>query len=465
MLVVEQVRRIKPLTQLEPGRNSPCLCGSGKKFKRCCMEVYKSHSLNESFQLFNKGKYEEALLACRRHVTWYRLCHYAHTMPMLLSGNKRGNDLLIIDLEALADSIGLLHRCYSNVGRSDDFPTVLEYLSEAIDDSRWQDKVKYFKAIWWLIDKQDREAALSCLTGVDFDVCRDPKILEVFIDVAPSGMSFKKKIELIERVIKYINKPSEILQYSLLKGIAYFLISEISDACLIISKAIEEYELVDKEEKTTYGYYQYAHGLQILGEISSDATKIRDAVTQFSLVLKIAQEDNYTPVFFADIEREIGNCYSDLGEFDTAVQHYKNSVERFDSGLTRVFQARANTNLEKLDESRDILAGINSTHFDVHEYFDYAITWGMIALKSQDAMDIEQAKKHLRNSETVWPFFESKRDKLLISLLEASPKQEKGTFRRLTSQLNRYISLNPNVFGVGIDLNKIVEDLHTRRKK
>lgn len=31
--------------------------------------------------------------------------------------------------------------------------------------------------------------------------------------------------------------------------------------------------------------------------------------------------------------------------------------------------------------------------------------------------------------------------------------------------LNRYVSLNPNVFGIGIDFNKIVEDVHEKETK
>ena len=32
---------------MKVGRNDPCPCGSGKKYKKCCIPVYKPQSLEE----------------------------------------------------------------------------------------------------------------------------------------------------------------------------------------------------------------------------------------------------------------------------------------------------------------------------------------------------------------------------------------------------------------------------------
>ena len=67
------------LRDFEPGRNDLCLCGSGRKFKRCCRSAYGSNAGHEAFLNYNQGRYGEALGSCRAHITWYILCHRAHT--------------------------------------------------------------------------------------------------------------------------------------------------------------------------------------------------------------------------------------------------------------------------------------------------------------------------------------------------------------------------------------------------
>ncbi|MBI5430448.1 MAG: sulfotransferase [Nitrosomonadales bacterium] len=53
---------------MKPGRNAPCACGSGKKYKNCCMgkaEPYQSGELNYLDILFGTGRYAE-LESCAR---------------------------------------------------------------------------------------------------------------------------------------------------------------------------------------------------------------------------------------------------------------------------------------------------------------------------------------------------------------------------------------------------------------
>lgn len=47
-----------------PGRNDPCLCGSGKKYKHCCWETYKDFGRRGSLQYckcVSMKAYEEAI--------------------------------------------------------------------------------------------------------------------------------------------------------------------------------------------------------------------------------------------------------------------------------------------------------------------------------------------------------------------------------------------------------------------
>jgi len=46
--IVRILRSDVPIVKPPPhGRNSPCLCGSGKKYKRCCLVVATEAAANE----------------------------------------------------------------------------------------------------------------------------------------------------------------------------------------------------------------------------------------------------------------------------------------------------------------------------------------------------------------------------------------------------------------------------------
>ena len=39
---------------MKPGRNEPCPCGSGKKYKRCCMNtIFKQHTSKQHASMLN----------------------------------------------------------------------------------------------------------------------------------------------------------------------------------------------------------------------------------------------------------------------------------------------------------------------------------------------------------------------------------------------------------------------------
>jgi len=453
------------LAKYEPGRNDLCLCGSGRKFKKCCIDSYSSEASKTSFELYNKGRYEEALRSCRQHLTWYRLCHQAHTVPFLKSGTKESKELLKIDIEALSGITGLLHRCYFHTGQSEDFPSVIERLTNAIDDSRWRNKIKYFHALWWLLDKQDRKASLSVVSEIDIEACEDPEILTLFVDVSPPEMPFKTKIEVLDRIIANTHRASEVLQYTILKGIAYCLINEIPQGCEIMQKAIASYKGIGADRRTPYGSFNLAHGLQTLGEFKGDVTVVRDSIAHYLAIQQEGTDSGYAAAYCADIEKALGDCYSFLREYDKAFQHYQTSLGHEDSELTKVFLARALVNLGDLAKAREILHSIDLSKFNEHAHYDYAISWTILATRSLAEEDLKIAKINLKEAKTFWPIFISQRDSALIDLLETSPRKTEGRFKSMIRALNRYVSLNPNIFGIGIDFNKIVEDVHEKETR
>lgn len=458
-------RIVSPIAKIEPSRNEPCLCGSGRKFKKCCMGTYSDGTQERPFEKYNRGLYEEALVACRHHFTWYVLCHKAHTIPFLASKTQEAANLLKVDIEALGSLIDLLHLCYYRTGQTDEFPLVLARVANAIDDSRWRDKLLYQETLWWLFEKEDRAIALNTVSKVDIRTCIDPEILAVYIDVCPDNLPFSEMAGILDRILSNTESQSYKLQYSVLKGIVYALIKDTGRGCEIIRAAIDNYVSLNEKDKSPYGDYQLAHALELLGQISNDKDPANQADAHYTRILKKAKELEYSKGLLAEITKCIGDCKSFLGQYEEAVRFYKESLGYEETDKTKVFLSRAYANDGNTDLSRQVLKSINAQSFDDAYFYDNAISWAILATITLSPDDIQEAKAHLKQAKAYWPLSVAHRDSMLIQLMEITPKTSAGKLRTLLDVLNRYVSLNPNFFGIGININRIVEDITKKGKE
>lgn len=449
----------RKLSYYEPGRNEPCLCGSGLKFKKCCQGRYSKDASKESLVLYNTGHYEEALKYSRRHLTWYILCHKAHTIPLLKANILQGEELLKVDIEALAELLADLHRCYYRTNRIEQFPATIDRLSVAVADKRWSDKINYFYALWHLIDKRDRENAFKALAPVEIERCYDPEILTLYLDVCPDKLGFAEKIALIDRIIDNAQKESYRLQYTTLKGIQYCLVCEVNEGLEVIKQGVDRYRELERNNKSPYGETHFAYALDLLGRFSNNKQLLEEAAEKYINLVAVAVENSYPPEYHGDLLKCLGECYEALDKHESAIEKFEDSLRTYPTDITKVFIARSIIAIGNTEGAREVLNSINYRGFDEAGFFDFAISWTLLAANTCTESDLEKAKQLLKQSKNDYPIFIQQRDKWLISLLEIDPFKKVGTVRKLIKSINKYVTLNPNICGIGIDLNKIVEDI------
>lgn len=449
----------RQLSHYEPSRNEPCLCGSGLKFKRCCQGGYSGDASQKSIELYNTGHYEEALKYSRRHLTWYILCYKAHTIPLLESNIPSGKVLLKVDIEALAERLADIHRCYFRTGRSEEFPATIDILSGIIKDKRWIDKITYFHSLWYLLDKQDRNNSFKALEPIDIDSCNDPEILTLYLDVCPNKILFSRKICLIDTIIDNTQKESYKLQYTTLKGIQYCLVCEFEEGIKIIKEGVDRYRGLEDKNKSTYGETHFAYALDLLGRFSNDQQIIHEAIQHFNKLLDVSRKNSYSSEYIAEILKCLGECNEAICNHVVAIENLEESLKISPLDLTKVFLVCALVNNGNYDRSREILNSINYSLFDDAGFFDFAMSWTLLSASTCSEADLQRSIQYLKQTKNDYPIFIQQRDRWLISLLEIDPVKEGGKLMKLIRSINKYVTLNPNFFGIGIDLNKIVEDL------
>ena len=224
------------LSQYEPSGRSECLCGSGRRFKNCCKNVYSDKKFNGT-ALFNKGEYRKALKATRAHITWYRLCHTAHTIPFLRSNTQKSKDMLLLDIEALSELLGMLLSCYQKCEILSDFLSALDSMISAIGDVRWQLKIDYHRCSYLYLYKHDSNSALQFLKNYDWHGISDVDFLTFLLDIKSDALNQAEIISIAEKISRITKSPSIKLQYTCLTGIQYCLLNDLEKGIPMLEAA------------------------------------------------------------------------------------------------------------------------------------------------------------------------------------------------------------------------------------
>src|SRR5271154_1370032 len=118
----------------QPERNASCLCGSGLKFKQCCLPGIPRKVLwSQAQAAMAAGKFDDAIIECRADITQHTIWHKSHTEPFLAVAPQPARAILDTDIRALSALVDVLMQCY---GRTDSaaFLGVLERLRSNIHD-------------------------------------------------------------------------------------------------------------------------------------------------------------------------------------------------------------------------------------------------------------------------------------------------------------------------------------------
>jgi hypothetical protein len=125
--------------------------------------------------------------------------------------------------------------------------------------------------------------------------------------------------------------------------------------------------------------------------------------------------------------------------------------------ITKIYLAKAYFAVGLEERGQQLLSELDSGTLSSMNRCDYAIALAMLAASTRKPADLARAKEELKKVQPTDPFFVHQRDRWIIQLLETSP-DDVGRFRKLIQTLNRYVTLNPNLFGFGININRMIED-------
>ncbi|MFM5637416.1 SEC-C metal-binding domain-containing protein [Aeromonas veronii] len=457
----------------QPPLNSQCLCGSGLKFKRCCLgenDIACSLYIDKANDLMKKNDYKNALRYVRRGITNYTILHKTNTEPYIGIKNEGAFKLLELDIKALSELTENLLFCYRGLSDYSSLGGDLERLRRNIFDIRWQRKITYYQILALLGDNWSNDIGKRELKKLmPLHEEDEIEITQLYLHFYSEDLPFKRKVDLLDNLIKEIKTPSQKLQYQVAKAVQYLCIGDDSEAESLIEKAIKTYEL-SEQNNNLYGCIQHARALSLLGDIKHSAELKAQAIKAFESLIN---DDSWTDVGIANIYFELGKCLYHIKEFKKSIDMYQKSIDIDDSIIVKVFISQSELELNDKnaintikDVEQSLLMLSNA------ERLDFIFTYAAISIAFKQSEMIDRSFHYLADLSSLEPIFEKHKSTLLIEISSiynsGKLEQQSSILKRLKSLFhlaNRYIILQPNIAGVGININQILSDLEMKSEK
>jgi len=455
------------IVKFKPSLNSQCLCGSGHKYKRCCFDEANKSGVDKqklARKQIRKGEYRKGLTYIRQAITEYTILHKKNTAPYISSENKGVLGLLDLDIKALSELVSTMLDCCRGLDDYELFLETLERLRQNINTPRWQRKITYFQVIGRLGDGWHESVGkreIKKLTPLDNE--SDPEIIQLYLHFCADEISFKKNIDLTDKLISLVKSSSELFQYRVVKGVSYLSIGDEVEAVSIIESAIKEYDSKTTGKDNSYGKYIRARALNMLGSIKSSSELKQNALNEFKELLS---ENDWTQEGIANLYFEIGDCCFRLGRFQEAIDCYKSSLNKRDVELTKVFLAQAMGDNQD-EESVTIIKNIDASKLDSSGRLDLIFNYARIGIDFKNVEMIKDSIQMLKSINHLDQIFEQHRSQLLYQINEVLIHGFNETLsykivsalKGMSRTVSRYFIIQPNIAGLGINVNNILEDI------
>lgn len=446
-----------PLSEHEPTSKSPCLCGSGRRFRLCCKDEYAKPRISLN-GLIAAGKCREYLKEKRAHLTWYRLCHAAHTKPYLVINPQAGQRILNVDIAAMSDLIGGLLSGYAACSILHEFPSAIEHLRHAVDSERWKVHLDYQLTSLHFLYQNDLTSARKIAGQYSWESLSDVPFLTMWLSLFAERLDHVEVTAVAERILSMSDDDEIRLQYGCLIGVQHCLLMNFDKGIPIISEAIHEYEeRVPETSREIFGQHRLADAYKILADCSGETDHTESALIRFQ---SLAAYPDFTPAGLAMVWMSIGECYFGLRRFEDSNNAYDRSLSYEKTGLAQAFQARTLIAMGRYPEARTTLKEVITSALSRANRLDFAISTARLALATSQSEDIEHALIALKASESNDPLFQNMVRDLLIELYEIRDHAGNSeAAETILQRLNRYVLLRPNFMGLGIDFNAIFKDM------
>lgn len=405
-------------------------------------------------------------LAWRGALTKYLGNVFRNTLPILRAG-RQFDDLVKIDVDAISDAVDRVAQCLQLQGRADEALKVFDHISAVVPLPGLADRMLSTKAVWFDAVLDDPEVAKRLLADVDPMIATDSALLEAYVAIIELPPT--QRIQILDRAIEFGRDRDARLFDATSKAMNLLLLDDSEGAARTITSALAEYDEPEMASATSTETFTLARAYSMKWRIARSQVDLTQSIRWFDSL----QLDKLSEFGKADVHFQTGSLLSDSGELAEGASRLKRALELDPAQTTRIRLAECLARDNKFTEARKLLEPVALESVNLALQVEYLTIQAMFAVQDRDEQALRAHIKCLQAVDIETLFFREQRNGLCVQLLElldqeaaswTKPVAASKVLRVLATLASccRYLELKPNVFGLGINLNKVIDAAMTQ---
>lgn len=416
-------------------------------------------------------QWTKVLWAIRADLTQYTIYHRTNTVPLMRVLPPEEIEILAVDIEALHETVDQLEAAYWQLGRLAEFPLVIERLRGNVDDPRWQRKLTYHQAVT-AFHRGDRDGArrelakLGPVTPAEIDL----DILRLYLDIDVEDVGIAEKLRLYDRIFDLTESSADHIRYGLAKGVELLLAGDGRGAAATLDIALriartseEEFKFAPDEE------LWLCKLLEVSGIANQEPKHFLEAATRLK---SMTLTDFWAPAGLGHLNHCLGDVLRLAHCWEDAAAAYAAGFAVDGNPASRIFEASCRLAQGRTGDALSIANSLDIDALNEAERADFAIAYAAIAIATRDAERLRDAAARLRSVRPGHPYFVNDNlrarlavDHALLAIASGVPVPKSSRLLDLIGSLSRWIMIQPNVAGFGLNINNMVDDAVARRRK
>jgi len=463
----------KILSKYKIGRNDACLCGSGKKYKRCCQTLIEEREKNfrnapdysnVAKDFFKKGNFIEAEKFYRASLTQYIIWYYEHTVPFMKGAPDAAKDLFSTDIEAINEIADSLVRTLYSQKKIDSIHLLYSALIGVIDHPLYNFYIDCQRAFWLDYANRKTEAEEILAIYTDKEICKIPatymgeRSLDTYLRFTFLKLPAVKSLAIIEKSLsENFKTPFKLFLLTYKTRIA-FLHNDIEMAKKSAKHIVQELKKINEKDilQDSALHILLPDTYQMLAIILQNSTYYNKLIDICTHNLRHENKDG----FFVAIQNHlISQAYISLEKIEKAKEYIIRAIESDKRFEFQLDLAKINLKLENQSEALAALNDINYNKLPEEFKIDYLSYCTDVALTNKDKKKAAETEKLLAAVKTSIPYFQTLINGFRSLLLDFIASKQEG--ETLLMKLRRFAAekliLQPNICGIGINLNDILK--------
>lgn len=456
-------------------RNSPCPCGSGKKFKKCCAQyLHLSTKLHDkAINFLDLKDYASAEIYFRAFLTQYIIWYHEHTIPFYNECPNEAEFLLLVDIEAIMAIIFQIINCLYHQKKNDEIDIFLKHSENIICDPRHIFNVRSYQAFWldYFGDTENAKALLRKSDYANLKLIADNEFgregLLFLLKIQGLELPLVSNLDIIQAIIKGTKEEIKLVEPLSYKALISYLYLDKTSAEKFIDEAIEKIEALGNKLDCSEAYYYavFSRAWELKGIISLSEAASRRAIEYLNSLLPLIK-DEIDKLSWANTS--IGHIYRFIGDFEKAYEYLQSAYDLQKTIITSLDLAHINSVVGNVEETRNLLKEIQVKEMDKYMSIDYYAVQANLVIKVGDKISARVICNELANLDISIPQLKEFKNIISNSLYEMIDKSSDADslIKRILNGMSRCLILQPNIFGIGININEIIKSsMHNKKNR